>query len=716
MNGTEPKRATMVSVWVALGVVAVIFSLLGIFLFAFGGGGGTRTEQTASSTAEPEPGRLAFSASAYEVEVKQETDMTKYLNRNGLTEEDVVWSADSSQVIVGSNGRIVINDYGVDCRLTAKSRKDEAVASTCQIRTRSPEDDLVYSVQNLNGGHTEDATAEDGAVMVATDEDESRTIDVDEENYSCGKRSGKYKWDRTLFYRLEDASDEDDTDNQINTYTIEKKQFRNKDTGNDMEYEIYRHPDTGIIHKIVSIEHKDKLLAMMEYYFTDKGKVNFIYSYEDVNYVPTYAQIAKSGERYMFHKDTMVNWRIVDESGQRNYCYGKAQKKALAGHPNIREYSDFTKKRKKSYDEREKRMLNCAYNTLNKVKNYEGVSSIRGYVSDSSGGGVGETAVSLRSRDYDCEVFTAQTDDKGYYEIRVPARESHYELAFSKDSYTQETLYNIVTDVGRIGVYQETVYLASDTDTAQECELSFYDALHKSDSGEGMMPLTDVDVAIRRGVNCLDGEAVVQEHVSGAELSTRLEPGMYTVHVSCEDYMDSDSSLFVSAQSENQMEIYATPELAEDELRIVLTWGETPRDLDSHLFVPGRYSSEENGNHVSYYHMSLSDGSAALDVDDTTSYGPETTSIYKLARGQYKYYVADFTNCSAGREDSYDMSNSSAVVRVYGSGGLLQTFYVPVNRSGVLWEVFEIRDGNIIPLQRYYDVIGDKTWWSSAKS
>lgn len=77
--------------------------------------------------------------------------------------------------------------------------------------------------------------------------------------------------------------------------------------------------------------------------------------------------------------------------------------------------------------------------------------------------------------------------------------------------------------------------------------------------------------------------------------------------------------------------------------------------------------------------------------------------------------MADFSNCSSGNEDSYEMSRSHAAVRVYGKDGLIQTFYVPANRSGVLWEVFEIRDGTIVPLQRYYDVIGDKTWWSSGK-
>lgn len=710
MNG---KKKGIMSTWISLGIIAVVFLALGIFLLTY------RSDRSATDVASvtptPNPGTLAFTAPSYEVEAKQETDMTRYLSMNGLKAEDVSWASDSSQVIVGSNGRIVINDYGVNCNLTAKSKADDKIASTCQVRTRSERDDLVYSVQNLNGENAEDSTQEDGTVVVAADTNEGRVIDVDADNRKPGKRSGKYKWDRTLFYMLEDASDEDDTDNQINTYRIERKQFTNKATKNEMEYEIYHHPESDKINKIVSIEHEKNKLLMTEYYYTDSGKVNFIYCYEDVNYVPTYAQLDKKGQRFLFHKDTMVNWRIVDKKGERNYCYGKKEKEALEGHSHIKEYSSFSKKKKAEYDKKEKQMINRAYNTLEKVKNFEGVNSIRGYISDAGGNGVNEATVKLRSKDFDCEVFGASTNDKGYYEIFVPARESTYEIGVQKDSYVEEKLYDIVTADDKIGVYQETVYLAENEDTRHPCTIRFYDALQSAENGDGMMPVEGADVTIRRGANNKTGEKVSEFTAEQSTVHVDLTPGMYTVQMSLDGYMDSYNSLFVSKDAENEVDIYATPQLAEDEIRIVLTWGDTPQDLDSHLFTPGSHSERDADYHVAYYQKDLPDGKASLDVDDTTGYGPETTTIYHLERGQYKYYVADFTNCSRNNETSYEMSQSSATVRVYGKDGLMQTFYVPVNRSGVLWEVFEIRDGNLVPLQRYYDVIGDKTWWSSGK-
>ena len=201
---------------------------------------------------------------------------------------------------------------------------------------------------------------------------------------------------------------------------------------------------------------------------------------------------------------------------------------------------------------------------------------------------------------------------------------------------------------------------------------------------------------------------------SGYRGSVSLTPGMYTVQMSRDGYMDTYSSLFVSRETGNELAVYATPKLKEDEYRIVLTWNEEPRDLDSHLFAPTD-TGEAEDHHICYYHMEDKEGDHSLDVDDTDGYGPETTTISQVRRGQYKFYVCDYTNCSQDNEKSAQMSDSSATVRVYGSQGLIQTFYVPAHRSGVIWEVFEIRDGAVIPSQRYYDVIENKSWWRSEK-
>jgi tetratricopeptide (TPR) repeat protein len=122
-----------------------------------------------------------------------------------------------------------------------------------------------------------------------------------------------------------------------------------------------------------------------------------------------------------------------------------------------------------------------------------------------------------------------------------------------------------------------------------------------------------------------------------------------------------------------------------DGIRIVLTWGETPEDLDSHLWY--------DNQHIFFQQKESPD--AQLDVDDTDSYGPETVTIENKVFGrEYYYAVHDFTN----RLDpnSTALSNSHAVVFVYIGQSLVRTYYVPQNRQGNLWTLFKITAGGEI--------------------
>ena len=89
----------------------------------------------------------------------------------------------------------------------------------------------------------------------------------------------------------------------------------------------------------------------------------------------------------------------------------------------------------------------------------------------------------------------------------------------------------------------------------------------------------------------------------------------------------------------------------------MLEWGESPRDLDSHLT-----GTTDSGTyvHTDFTHKTETSGEtllAQLDVDDTSGYGPETTTIYE-PNGVYEFYVVDFTQ-------SGTMSSSGATVKIY---------------------------------------------------
>jgi uncharacterized protein YfaP (DUF2135 family) len=85
-----------------------------------------------------------------------------------------------------------------------------------------------------------------------------------------------------------------------------------------------------------------------------------------------------------------------------------------------------------------------------------------------------------------------------------------------------------------------------------------------------------------------------------------------------------------------------------DGMRIVLSWGKSPSDLDSHLSYPN--------NHICYYHKEGTN--ANLDVDDTDSFGPETITIEKRAQNKkYIYAVHDYSD--KNRMDNDNLSNIS---------------------------------------------------------
>ncbi|AMS14851.1 tetratricopeptide repeat protein [Pseudomonas chlororaphis] len=116
-----------------------------------------------------------------------------------------------------------------------------------------------------------------------------------------------------------------------------------------------------------------------------------------------------------------------------------------------------------------------------------------------------------------------------------------------------------------------------------------------------------------------------------------------------------------------------------DGLRVVLTWGATPSDLDSHMIFPG--------NNIYFRNQQGDD--AHLDVDDVDSYGPETITLEKKHYGEsYVYAVHDYSN--QGRPASRQLSASQAKVFVYMGQSLVRTYYVPQDRSGNLWTVFRM--------------------------
>lgn len=81
---------------------------------------------------------------------------------------------------------------------------------------------------------------------------------------------------------------------------------------------------------------------------------------------------------------------------------------------------------------------------------------------------------------------------------------------------------------------------------------------------------------------------------------------------------------------------------------VTLSWGENPSDLDTHFFGP----SDENGSEFEVYfgdkQVLVENTTIYLDVDDTSSFGPEIVTIpnFPIA-GRYQYVVKRFDGTGA---------------------------------------------------------------------
>jgi hypothetical protein len=162
-----------------------------------------------------------------------------------------------------------------------------------------------------------------------------------------------------------------------------------------------------------------------------------------------------------------------------------------------------------------------------------------------------------------------------------------------------------------------------------------------------------------------------------------LTEGYYIYEVSHEGYITAHGGFSVSQNNASNSDIVLSPLLQGQVGRIVLTWGESPWDLDSHLVGP---LADGTRFHV-WYGNKVVPGVAELDVDDVTSYGPETVTLHSIMAGMYRYCVHDFLNLNLTQSSA--LANSQALVKIYLHDGREYAFDVP-NAPGTLWTVFEI--------------------------
>jgi hypothetical protein len=141
-----------------------------------------------------------------------------------------------------------------------------------------------------------------------------------------------------------------------------------------------------------------------------------------------------------------------------------------------------------------------------------------------------------------------------------------------------------------------------------------------------------------------------------------------------------------------------------DMYRIILTWGQHPSDLDSHLF--GRNTEgEEDAFHIYYGNSIYQPGNetvAQLERDITDGYGPETTSIYFDGNTRtYKFGVHHYSGMGT-------LATSGASVNLYRGDTLLESYYVTTattaqnttTENARYWNIFELMNGSLTSINQ----------------
>jgi len=273
-------------------------------------------------------------------------------------------------------------------------------------------------------------------------------------------------------------------------------------------------------------------------------------------------------------------------------------------------------------------------------------------------------------------VQTTRTDSEGRFKKRLSV--DSYDVRVYAYSYLDESVSNIEVDAD-ITTYMEDAILLHPTDETTKVSGKIINAL----TGEA---ISGAAIRFRHGYNSTDGDyltyangdvVMITSGVDGAYVFDKLPRGYYTAEVTVENFVTSYRNI-VATGIELVQDITITPMLSNEEIRVVLTWGLTPSDLDSHMKGPG-------GAYTWYRKKSYyKDGERIqeLDVDDVTSYGPETTTIYDIQPGIYKFYVHNYSR-------SPSITTSGAQVKVYQGGRQIAVYNLPTDQgSGLYWNVF----------------------------
>lgn len=280
-------------------------------------------------------------------------------------------------------------------------------------------------------------------------------------------------------------------------------------------------------------------------------------------------------------------------------------------------------------------------------------------------------------------ISTSNADANGNYSISLP--EGNYTVKITSSGYIEFRSY--ATVIANSNTYMETFLMIqgssgqSGTATGQ---------VYNSLTGEG---LGGVRLAFKKDWNNTSSSSSTVATAttdSSGNYSVNLPIGNYTVIATKDGYSASSFNIIVQPGTTGNQNGTITPVISGDDYLITLTWNESPRDVDSHMYGP---TSDGSEFHIYFGNKEIIDNGEVLcnlDYDDTTSYGPEHITLVPNSDGPYYYFVYNYSQ-------EAPLNASGAKVTVEQGNVVVAEFNIPTNTSDNLyWNVFAIVDGELV--------------------
>lgn len=218
-------------------------------------------------------------------------------------------------------------------------------------------------------------------------------------------------------------------------------------------------------------------------------------------------------------------------------------------------------------------------------------------------------------------------------------------------------------------------------------------------------------------VSAVDGQPVLGAEVrlSGTKLfaqtdaagkfSVRDAPaGQQSFEITAPGFMDEDLQVQLTPSAATEQRVVISPGLKAGQIRVVLTWGDSPKDLDAHLEGP-----LPDGSRFHVFHKQKGDLKSkefvSLDVDNREGKGPETITVLGVTPGTYKFFVHNASTEADPQSDPTGLALSGAQIKLY-HGGQTYNYKVDGKTPGNVWQVCEIvvkptGGGDVNEINRY---------------